>query len=258
MKILIMSSSFRGFTTDENGNKIPCVIDNENGFLDTLKKHLTKRKCMVIISGNPKKLHSKDPNEITRQYFSLSDLAFDEYIYVNDVNKHNIKEYIAKADCINLFGGHLPTGNAFINELNLRELIRNFNGVLIGGSGGAMNMADVVYCKPEAEGEFADKSFNRYLKGLGLTNINIIPHYYLIKDKTLDGGRIIEDVIAPDTFKTPMIVLPDGSYIVQQGNNQTLFGEAFLFKNGKLTKICNNNENIDLKSTRGCKMFEQL
>ena len=244
MKTLILSSSFRGFTLDENGNKIPCCIDNENGFLDNLKQHLTKRNCMVIISGNPKKVHTKDPNTITRQYFDLSGIPFDEYIYVNDQNKEHIKDFIKKADCINLFGGHLPTGNAFINELNLRELLEDFDGVLIGGSGGAMSMADVVYCKPEAEGEFANKDFKRYLKGLGLTNINIIPHYYLIKDRTLDGGRIIEDVIAPDTYKTPMIVLPDGSYIVQEGNTQTLFGEAFLFKNGTLTQICNNNKSI--------------
>ena len=242
MKTLIMSSSFRGFTIDENGDKIPCEIDNENGFLDTLKKYLTKRNCMVIISGNPKKIHTHDPNRITRQYFELSGIPFDEYIYVNDQNKAHIKEYIAKADCINLFGGHLPTANAFVNELNLRELVRDFNGVLIGGSGGAMNMADVVYCKPEAEGEFADKSFKRYLKGLGLTNINIIPHYYLIKDRCLDGGRIIEDIIAPDTYKTPLIVLPDGSYIVQDGGKKTLFGEAYLFKNGKLEKINKNEE----------------
>lgn len=241
MKTLIMSSSFRGFTTDEKGNKIPCKIDNENGFLDTLKKYLNKRKCMVIISGNPKKIHTKDPNEITRQYFALSGIPFDEYIYVNDLNKENIKEYIQKADCINLFGGHLPTANAFINELNLRELIKDFNGVLIGGSGGAMNMADVVYCKPEAVGEFANKNFKRFLKGLGLTDINIVPHYYLIKDRTLDGGRIIEDIICPDSYRVPLILLPDGSYIVQEENRKTLFGEAFLFKDGKIEEINQNN-----------------
>lgn len=248
MKTLIMSSSFRGFTIDKNGNKIPCKIDNENGFLDALKKYLTKRKCMVIISGNPKKIHTKDPNTITRQYFALSGIPFDEYIYVNDQNKENIKEYIEKADCINLFGGHLPTGNAFINELNLKLLIKDFDGVLIGGSGGAMNMADIVYCKPEAEGEFANKSFNRYLKGLGLTNVNIIPHYYSIKDKTLDGGRIIEDIISPDTRETPMIVLPDGSYIIQEDKSQILYGEAYLFKDEKLTLICKNNEKVNLKN----------
>lgn len=248
MKTLIMSSGFRAFTIDELGNKIPCKIDNENGFLDTLKKYLVKRDCMVIISGNPKKIHSKDPNKITKEYFAMSDIPFKEYIYVNDENKHNIKEYIKKADCINLFGGHLPTGNAFINELNLKEILQDYNGVIIGGSGGAMNMADIVYCKPESEGEYLNKNFNRYLKGLGLTNINIIPHYYSIKDKTLDGGRIIEDIIAPDTYKTPLIILPDGSYIVKEDNVETIFGEAFLFKDGKITQICKNNEKIVLKN----------
>ena len=247
MKTLIMSSSFKGFTIDENGNKVACLIDNDNGFLDTLKKYLTKRKCMVIISGNPNKVHTKDPTQITKQYFKLSGIAFDEYIYVNNLNKKNIKQYIKKADCINLFGGHLPTGNAFVNELNLRELIEGFEGVVIGGSGGAMNMADIVYCKPEKDGEYLNKSFDKYLKGLGLTNINIIPHYNLIKNKLIDGARIIEDIILPDTKTTPLIVLPDGSYIVQHGEQQTLFGEAYLFKNEKLLQICKNNEIKNLK-----------
>lgn len=246
MKTLIMSSSFKGFTIDENGNKVPCVIDNQNGFLNTLKKHLTKRDCMVIISGNPKKIHNGDPNKITKQYFKLSGIPFKEYIYVNDQNKHNIKEYINKADCINLFGGHLPTGNAFINELNLKELVKDFNGVLIGGSGGAMNMAEVVYCKPENQGEFLNKNFNRYLKGLGLTDINIIPHYNIIKDKFLDGAKIVEEILAPDTFKTPLLVLPDGSYVVQTEDKKELFGEAYLFKDGKLNKICDNDNKIIL------------
>lgn len=248
MKVLIMSSSFRGFNLDEKGNKIPCIIDNENGFLDTLKKHLVKRKCMVIISGNPNKFHKNDPLIVTKQYFALSDLAFEEYIYVNYENKHMIKEFVEKADCINLFGGHLPTCNSFINELNLKELVKDFDGVLIGGSAGAMNMADIVYCKPEEDGEFIDKTFNRYKKGLGLTNINIIPHYYSIKDKTIDGARVIEDIISPDTNKTPLIVLPDGSYIVQEGSKQTLYGEAYLFENEKLFLICKNDEIRDLKS----------
>ena len=61
------------------------------------QKYLTKRKCMVIISGNPKKVHTKDPNTITRQYFALSGIPFDEYIYVNDPNKDNIKKLYRKS-----------------------------------------------------------------------------------------------------------------------------------------------------------------
>ena len=49
---------------------------------------------MVIISGNPNKHHDGDPNAITKQSFKLSGIEFDEYIYVNNENKHNIKFHI--------------------------------------------------------------------------------------------------------------------------------------------------------------------
>ena len=244
MKTLILSSSFTTYDTDSDGNRIPRVIDNENGFLDNLKKYMTKRKCMVIISGNPKKLRSGDPNYITRESFKMSGIPFEEYIYVDDSNKHNIKEYISKADCINLFGGHLPTANAFINELNLEELINDFDGVIIGASGGAMNMADNVYCIPEVEGEHTDKTFKRILKGLALTNINIIPHYQFFEKMVFsDGVRMLQDILLPDSKKTPMIALPDRSYIIQKKNQTNIYGQANLLKDGKINQI-NNNEKV--------------
>lgn len=65
-------------------------------------------------------------------------------------------------------------------------------------------------------------------------------YYYLIKDRILDGAKIMEDIILTNSYKTPLIVLLDGSYIVQKGEVQTLFGEAYLFKDGNLIKICEN------------------
>lgn len=238
MKTLIMSSSFTTYEEDQKGNRIPRIIDNENGFLNNLKKEFFDRKCMVVISGNPKKIHKNDPNEITKKSFEMSGIPFDEYIYVDDNNKRNIKEYIKKATVINLFGGHLPTANAFINELNLKKLLKNFDGVIIGASGGAMNIAGKVYCIPEVEGEHKDKSFNRALKGLALTNINIIPHYNLFKNKVFkDGTRMFEDILLKDCKKTPMIALPDRSFIIQKGDNYQIFGKAYLLKDGKETDI---------------------
>lgn len=247
MKTLIMSSSFTVYEKDKNGNEYARIIDNDNGFLDNLKKHITRRKCMVVISGNPKKKRYGDPNEITKQSFAMSGIPFDEYIYVSDVNKEHIAEYIAKADCINLFGGHLPTANAFINELNLRDLLKDYNGVIIGASGGAMNMAEKVYCIPEVEGEHIDKNFNRILDGLALTNINIIPHYKLFEKKVFtDGIKMLEDILLPDSYKTPMIAIPDRSYIIQQGKKIDIFGNSYLLRDGKVTQICETNKSISL------------
>ena len=243
MRTLILSSSFTTYDTDSEGNRFPRIIDNDNGFLDNLRKYMTSRKCMVIISGNPKKIRIGDPTEVTRKSFAMSGIPFEEYIYVDDSNKQKIKDYVQKADCINLFGGHLPTANAFINQLKLKDLLKDYNGVVIGASGGGMNMADKVYCIPEEEGEHIDKSFKRVLSGLALTDINIIPHYQIFEKMTFtDGTKMLEDILLPDSDMMPMIALPDRSYIIQQNNKTNIYGEAYLIKDKKITLICKNNQ----------------
>lgn len=259
MAILILSSSFTFYKLNEEGKKVACQIDNNNGFRECLQKYLTKRDLCLIISGNPKKVRTHSPIEVNREGFELSGIGFKEYIYVDDSNKHNIKEYISRADCIDLCGGHLPTCNAFVNELNLKELLKDYNGVIIGASGGAMNLADVVYCKPEAEGEAIDKNFNRFLKGCALTDINIIPHYNVIKDRVLDGVNILNEILLPDSYKLALLAIEDGSYIVQKGSEKMLYGRAFLLKNGDVFKINENDKccKIDEKLLKNIKKGEK-
>ena len=180
MKTLIISSSFTFYKLDSEGNKIPTVIDNNNGFLNVLKKELVSRKCMLVVSGRPDKVRKSDPLDITRKGFKLSGIPFEEYIYLDATNMDRLEEYLIKADCIDLCGGHLPTCNEFINRISLKDKIHLFNGVIIGASGGGMNLASNVYCKPEECGEAVDESFARSLKGVGLTNISIVPHYMTI------------------------------------------------------------------------------
>ena len=112
-----------------------------------------------------------------------------------------------------------------------------------------MNCADIVYCPPEIEGESIDPHFNRYLKGLCLTNINILPHYNDFKGFILDNKVYMKDIIYPDSYKIDILVIVDGTYIVCDNNNTTLYGEAYLLKNGVLTKICDDDNSVDLTNT---------
>ena len=57
-----------------------------------------------------------------------------------------------------------------------------------------MNCADTVYAGPELEGEAIDPLYKRWITGLGLTDINIFPHFQSLKDDFLDGQRLIEDI----------------------------------------------------------------
>ena len=53
---------------------------------------------------------------------------------------------------------------------------------------------------------------------------------------------MLEDILLPDSKKTPMIALPDRSYIIQQGDNVEIFGEAYFLKDGEQIQISQNDE----------------
>ncbi len=91
-----------------------------------------------------------------------------------------------------------------------------------------MNSADVVYAQPEMEGEAIDPLYKRFIDGLSLISISILPHYQDIKELTVDGLRIIEDISLPDSRKRPVYALADGSFIISDGNKVTLYGEVYL------------------------------
>ena len=83
-----------------------------------------------------------------------------------------------------------------------------------------MNSADIVYCQPEEDGEAINPEFQRWISGLNLTKINIIPHYQMVKDKYLDGMRLYEDITYKDSIGHPFIVLVDGSYLLIDNTKQ--------------------------------------
>ena len=79
-----------------------------------------------------------------------------------------------------------------------------------------MDSADIVYCPPELDGEAKDKNFKRYRQGLGITNINIYPHWNpdLIDQEFLDGQNIFKDIMLEDSKTKPFVAFDDGTYIL--------------------------------------------
>ena len=67
-----------------------------------------------------------------------------------------------------------------------------------GISAGSMNMAQTVYAQPEEPGEGIDPDYVRFFPGLDLTEVNVLPHYQKVKNDTVDGLRLFEDITLPD------------------------------------------------------------
>ena len=91
-----------------------------------------------------------------------------------------------------------------------------------------------------------DPLYERWITGLGITNINIYPHFQKLRDEYLDGMRIIEDITFEDSVGHEIIALNDGSYIMIENGQTTLYGEAYRIKDRQLTQICKDGEFIIL------------
>lgn len=143
-----------------------------------------------------------------------------------------------------LAGGHVPTQNKFFEKIHLKEHIKNFDGILIGISAGSMNCAEIVYAQPELEGESIDKEYKRFLYGLGITKLMVLPHYQNIKNDILDGKRLFEDITYADSYGKEFYALEDGSYFIIENNTIILFGAAYLIKDGMIKQICEKDKSI--------------
>lgn len=157
-------------------------------------------------------------------------------------NADRTAELVQWAHWIVLCGGHVPTQNKFIREIGLKALLRDFDGVVMGCSAGSMNCAGRVYSHPELPGEAADPQYRRWLEGLGLTDIQIIPHYDQVRHAVVDGLRLFEDVALPDSWGHRFYTFPDGGYIKVQDGRSELFGTAYELSRGGMRRISEENK----------------
>lgn len=230
----------------------PCVegspaLNPVNGFVEELQKALPSPCRALFIASDP------DDSEHTYRFFNDMPGSFAEIgvpFAQADVlirkNQDQCEELIANAQLIILCGGHVPTQNRFFQDISLRERLADWDGVVMGVSAGSMNAADVVYAQPEEPGEAVDPDYQRFLTGLGLTKIMLLPHYQKVKDSILDGMRLYEDITYSDSMGHKFYVLVDGSYILGRDGREELRGEAYLIENGALTQISREGGTVKL------------
>ena len=172
-----------------------------------------------------------------------SGIGTEKIVMLDRRNAAKAPELVHWADWIILCGGHVPTQNRFIHEIGLKELMKGFDGVVMGCSAGSMNCADYVYSHPELPGEARDPQYKRWLRGLGLTNINLVPHFEQVRYALVDGLRLFEDVAFPDSWGHRFYTFRDGGYVIQKkGRPAELRGEAYEITRGAMRRISEENK----------------
>ena len=244
MKAILTSSLGGQIKTD--GKRLPAKLPESNGLLKTIKAFWKNDSKVMIISGSPDNYDKNDSILFCLSgAFDLSGLGVSQVLMCDERSKEII-EQLHNTDVLILAGGHVPTQNRFMKAIGLKERLQTWDGLLIAWSAGSMNCAETVYAGPELPGEAIDPDYQRWIGGLGITKINIFPHFEELQDEMLDGMRLIEDITYPDSMGHEIIALNNGSYIVAADGTETLYGEAYRIKDGEQKQICTDEKWIRL------------
>ncbi len=227
----------------------PCIIgaprailNPENGFLDNLRSCLPEHpSCLFVCADRDNYSFTEGVARDFSEAFREAGMEFSAAAVLDGRNAAMAQQLIWRSDLIILMGGHVPTQNAFFRQIHLDRLLANYQGVLLGISAGSMNAASRVYAQPEAPGESAPE-FQRFLPGLGLTQINIMPHYQQVRDYELDGKRLFEDITYADSMGECFFALVDGSYFLIEEGMTTLYGESYCLRDGVMEQISEAGE----------------
>ena len=226
---------------------------SDNGFLAAVEAALQeatggrrKPRVLLVSAAPDDRGFTESVKRGMSECIRKSGIPTGPVVMLDRRNAAQAAELVRRADWVVLCGGHTPTQNRFLHEIGLRELLKDFPGVVMGCSAGSMNCAGRVYSHPELPGEAADPGYRRWLNGLGLTDINLIPHLEQVRYARVDGRRLFEDIAFPDSRGRRFITFPDGGFVRVRDGRAELRGEAYEIADGAMRRICSENQSCTL------------
>lgn len=236
--VIFLTSSFIEYATE--ADYTPKPLDGSNGFKENLSRYWKTDARVLYFVGDPDDFSENDFKK--REFencLKLAGFSVAEVKIFDHRCREDLRSLMHWADVVYLSDGRGPKQNTFINEAGLKEALQEFEGIFIGLSAGTINAADEVFMIPELPGEVSDPDFPYHMKGLGLTQMNIIPHIQYFTRISFDGKRLIEDILRPQSRKHRFYLITDGSYFMINGDSAFFYGKGWALENEKLYELEN-------------------
>ncbi len=225
------------------GVDLPCIFDERNSFVENLRERVPENARLTVITADPENFVMNDEMTDTfEKCFRYHGMNLSRVSLCDARTAHLVAKMIRRSDIVLLGGGHVPTQRAFLKQIRLRSLLKDFHGVVIGISAGSMNCARVVYAQPEMPGESLDPQYKRFFFGLGLSEVQILPHYQNSRYFILDDQMLFDDITYADSYGNEFLAMPDGSYVLEEDGHATLYGEGYRIADGEKQLLCSESE----------------
>ena len=239
MKNIFLTSDF-GAVKKINGAKVVCPADNTYGLISQIALVLGKGD-FVFIASSPEDYEKNDLYaENVFKSLTMAGLSFNKKVVIDGQNAETAESAFASASLVFMAGGYPLSQIEFIKNFNLDKLLHNFNGVVLGQSAGAMNLAKRVYNYPEDLTEINDAKF---WNGVGLSDITIIPHFDVESGNPgVEEIDLINDYFLPDSHNCTLYGVPNGSHVWIKNGISEFYGENYAIKNGVVSVLKKTNE----------------
>lgn len=196
-------------------------IDKVNGFSELQSKYLSKdlRNCNNILFvpsdyDNEKYTIYKDK---IISWFDNIGISFKENHLVS------LDDELNDYDVIFLMGGNPIKQIEIINKINLKNLI-NKAKVVIVVSAGAINLSnEAIYYN-----DYSEKI--EIYDGIGLTDINVYPHFDINNKEFLEEVKMVSKIKA-------LIALPNESFIKLDDEQIEFCGDCYKVANDNIIEI---------------------
>ncbi len=193
-----------------------------DAFILELKKYLAPTNRFAFVASD------FSVHAVTQRYadqfvawFAARGIVFESSTVVDDaLSLEAADNAIRAAGIVWLSGGPTLKQIADIRLCHLLPALRERDGVTIGMSAGSINMARRVVVARDPDDDIPELSI---YEGIGLTGLNIEPHINAANNAHL------ADVAAAGKV-SPIIGLPDGSFIVDRGGEYRIFGPHRVFR----------------------------
>lgn len=201
-----------------------------NGCKDEIAKvfqeKITERSRFAFVASEFEKMHEK-----TDHYFRFFLNMFEEkgihfekaYVVDGRMTKEDAQRAVETADVVWLSGGDTPTEFGYLQKYGLDKVMKQHNGVIIGMSAGAINMADSAICTLSC-----GHDRQQIYEALGCVTIHVEPHF--IRDR-------ISDELLELTKEYEIYGLCDESIIVCSNDKMEFYGEIYRITNGIIEQI---------------------
>ncbi len=236
MKAIFLTSDPEFTYKKEKENVIANKLENKE-LVECLKNEIENYNNLLLVCSSPDNYDKTDKySEQIVKSLSLSGFKFKMSDVLDSRNALFSRSLILNSDLVIFMGGDPLDQITFFNDIEMKDILKRYKGVLLGISAGTMNMAGKVYY---SKNENIEKTV--YYKGLGLTNINVEPNF------NVNDEIRINEVLLKDSIKQSFIALPDESFITIKKEEIKLYGDAYYFNAGKYEKIDNLNKVLENK-----------